>query len=462
MFHIIDRPPFDDFTFKLFLELFKNRKSYGLQHAEFIYTWSAYMSLDTGLVKPKEMFVPGSIRKVPEDLTELYFWKYGYDHILDEGMFFNQMDDVYEHFKTNMQDHPNFKTYTYLQFCQVYKSIRNRIQSKKQIEYKVHEIIKDAKIVVLFVKDHFRVNLDKSWINPVPELSEYFANMCDYYSDKQFVLVTSLENLHIEIDKPNCHIIPMGGDITNQIGNFNEYMPMTKKEETDKIAISLNRGVRNHRTYLVSLLYGLGLNKSTSISYLGMKNLSNVVLADVLKYDNLSDSNFSLVSDGFKQFLSSSMDFDDEDIYKDTKSNDNIYNFNNSLRKKYRTSFVEFVSETNYNERSFNVTEKFSNSVFGYNLPVIVSSPNYVEFLRTAGFDMFDDIVDHSYDNELDKIKRLYKLVTDNMGLIISGNHLDLFARNKSRFDSNCNKLINDLPIFYTTRFWKKLKELKL
>ena len=462
MFHIIDRPPFDDFTFNLFLELFKNRKSYGLQQAEFIYTWSAYMSLDNGVVKSKEMFIPGSISTVPQDLTELYFWKYGYTHILDDGMFMNQMDDVYEHFKTDMKDHPGFDSYTYLRFCQVYKSIRNSVQSKKQLEYKIHEIIKGTNLVVLFVKDHFRTNLEKSWLNPIPELSEYFANMCDYYYDKKFVLVTSLENLHKEIDKPNCSIIPMGGDITNQITRFGEYIPVDKKVKTSKTSISLNRGVRNHRTYLISLLYGLGLDQHTSISYLGLKETAGRELVDVLKYDSLPDPHLSIVEEGFKKFMSTDMDFDDEDIYKESKANDNIYNFNSSLRKKYRSSFLEFVSETNYNELSFNVTEKFSHSVFGYNIPIIVSSPGYVEFLRTVGFDVFDDLVDHSYDMVADKTVRLYSLVNANADLVSSDLSEKMFSKNKSRFDFNCNRIVNDLTMFYNDRFWKKLKDIKI
>lgn len=461
MFHIIERPPFDDFTFKLFLDLFKNRKSYGLQHAEFIYTWSAYMSLDNGVVKPKGMFEPGSIRTVPQDLTELYFWKYGYNHILGEGTFMNQMDDLYEHFKADMKDHPGFDSYTYLQFCRGYQAIRNNIQSKKQIEYKIHEIIKGTNIAVLFVKDHFRVNLEKSWLNPMPELSEYFANMCDYYRDKKFVLVTSLENLHKEIDKPNCTVIPMGGDITNQIFRFSEYMPVERKVKTDKTSISLNRGVRNHRTYLVALLYGLGLDQHIDISYLGLKEISKQNLLDVLKYNSLSDPYLSTVSEGFKKFMSTDMDFDDVDIYKETKSNDNIYNFNNSLRNKYRSSFVEFISETNYNELSFNVTEKFSHSVFGYNIPIVVSSPGYVEFLRTAGFDVFDDLVDHTYDTTPDKIKRLHTLVNSNADLVSSGFSEKIFNKHKSRFDFNCNRIVNDFPAFYHDRFWKKLKDIK-
>ena len=78
-------------------------------------------------------------------------------------------------------------------------------------------------------------------------------------------------------------------------------------------------------------------------------------------------------------------------------------------------------------------------------MPIFVSSPGYVEFIRSMGFDVFDDIVNHSYDEETDKLKRLHKLINDNMEIILS-NRLDkIFFTNKSRFDSNYGRLVNEL-----------------
>jgi len=461
MFHVIDRPPFDDFTFRLFTELYKNKKSYGLQHAQFIYTWSAYMSQVDGHIKSKTLFVPGYIGNVPEDITEMYFWKFGYNHILGESKYINQVDDLYNHFTETMKNEPNFNEATYDKFCSTYNRIHRSIQNKKQVEYKIQDIIKKTDTVVLFVKDHFRVDLHKSWTIDVPELAEYFSNMCDFYSNKKFVLVTSLENLDKEINKPNCSIITMGGDITNQINRFDEYNPVTTKFKSNKSVISLNRGIRNHRTYLVSLLYGLDLDKHVAVSYLDAHKVKGDALTDVLKYDYVHDNFFNIVSQGFSKFKMSNQVFDDSEIYKNTTSNDNIYNFNNSLTGKYQSSFVEFVTETNYNELGFNVTEKLSHSVFGYNLPILVSSPGYIEFLRQAGFDVFDDIVNHSYDNELDKTIRIQKAVTDNIELVSSNMASDMFIENKTRFDHNCRLLKEDLSKFYTDRFWKNIEKIK-
>jgi phosphopentomutase len=78
------------------------------------------------------------------------------------------------------------------------------------------------------------------------------------------------------------------------------------------------------------------------------------------------------------------------------------------------------------------------------------------------GFDVFDDIVNHSYDEETDKLKRLHKLINDNMEIILS-NRLDkIFFTNKSRFDSNYGRLVNELESFYRTRFWKLMEKIKI
>ena len=50
--------------------------------------------------------------------------------------------------------------------------------------------------------------------------------------------------------------------------------------------------------------------------------------------------------------------------------------------------------------------------MFYETLPIIVSVPGTVELLRKQGFDLFDDIIDHSYDNIADDVNRFKQLVT--------------------------------------------------
>lgn len=60
------------------------------------------------------------------------------------------------------------------------------------------------------------------------------------------------------------------------------------------------------------------------------------------------------------------------------------------------------------------ITEKTSKAILLCQFPLMVSVPGTVNKLRRDGFDMFDDIIDHSYDNEPDPWRRV-KMVADQL-----------------------------------------------
>ena len=60
------------------------------------------------------------------------------------------------------------------------------------------------------------------------------------------------------------------------------------------------------------------------------------------------------------------------------------------------------------------VTEKTSKALLLCQLPLMVSVPGSVKNLRTHGIDMFDDIIDHSYDSEQD-LRRRISMIADQL-----------------------------------------------
>lgn len=99
-----------------------------------------------------------------------------------------------------------------------------------------------------------------------------------------------------------------------------------------------------------------------------------------------------------------------------------IYNFTNfsMFNVICETSFDTTESST-YPGMYFNsrychnrrfVTEKTMMAIYNKQIPIILSVTNTVEYLRSLGLDMFDDIVDHSYDLEENPEKRI-KMVAD-------------------------------------------------
>jgi hypothetical protein len=94
-----------------------------------------------------------------------------------------------------------------------------------------------------------------------------------------------------------------------------------------------------------------------------------------------------------------------EAIY--TQKLDNAKNFDLHLRSLYQDHFVEIVVETQFNVPFFGASEKFKNSVYGCSFPIVLGGYGIVKFLRNLGFDMFDDVIDHSYDCIQDPLDRL-------------------------------------------------------
>jgi hypothetical protein len=125
----------------------------------------------------------------------------------------------------------------------------------------------------------------------------------------------------------------------------------------------------------------------------------------------------------------------------------------NSIDEKITGAFVNFVQETSFDRSlALNVTEcntwsvplisekSIKPFVFGQ-VPIFVSHYENLKYLREFGFDLFDDIIDHSYDTELDPFKRI-KLCVDQLEKICSWSLDDCqkFKQdNMHRFENNRN-----------------------
>jgi hypothetical protein len=106
----------------------------------------------------------------------------------------------------------------------------------------------------------------------------------------------------------------------------------------------------------------------------------------------------------------------------------------------YNNSFVEFVSCTEFAQPTTQIDEKFINSVIGYNFPIIIGSRGTVKFIRDSGFDMFDDVVDHSYDNIDNPVDRIISAVESNQHLITDyATTIKRWVECRPRFDANFN-----------------------
>lgn len=316
-------------------------------------------------------------------------------------------------------------------------------------------------LIVIGIKDH----LTSGWFNPYTELKPnlvlYLEEFFNFYSNKTFILFTSTENL--TLDCKNVHIVNWGGDIVNQQREYKELDPVLDKNfNSKKHFISLNRNNRHHRTILLSFIYGMELANYGHITCLYKDTLVKNFVDTGIPQSGIGIGGVLLR--GFEQFKKTTFaDQDNKDIYP-FRDNDNVYNFNRSLRKYYQNSFIEIVSETSFTEPCYLITEKTLNSIYGCNFPIILCGCGSIQLLRDIGFDVFDDIIDHSYDQISDPIGKIYSALDKNRNLLNNDELVkDLWLKNKHRFLKNIDVARNNMHNFYQNRAeeqWKKLRYL--
>jgi hypothetical protein len=323
------------------------------------------------------------------------------------------------------------------------------IMAKDMLEYNV--IDNPADIDFDFWRDNYFTTDDT-----INQLSKQ-------HPDKTFIIF--VENEEYISSSPNVSIIPSGGGLTNNIEYATVTPAIEKNVNTTTVGIALNRQIRLHRLALISLLYGMELDQYAHVSALHLyKQFAKINSNDILdhlswRFDNKHNEIKTLMSTGLQKIYNNVVEFNiTNDIYElgtgDTVVNlDNPANFEKNLQHLYRNSFVEIVSESWYSGPMPVLSEKYLNSVYGCNFPILISSAGTVAYLRIIGFDVFDDIVNHDYDLIQNPIDRLYSAINLNSHLLTdSAQTIELWQHNVDRFKKNVAFAQKDMYTWFEKR----------
>jgi len=255
-------------------------------------------------------------------------------------------------------------------------------------------------------------------------------------------------------------IIPWGGDLTNQQAEYKKLDPIIDKNlESPFSFISLNRNSRDHRTLALSIIFGLNLESRGLLSFANTAISKNDIQ---LLIDNITENNLikTVATQGSNKLLNYDFDLKNGQNIYSNGPNDNVSNFKNNLSSSYENCFVEFINETSCPEKCFLLTEKTLNSVYACNFPIWICSKGTVKFLREIGLDVFDDIIDHRYDNIEDAAERIYQAVELNKTFLLDNDLVkNKWQQCKSRFLKNVQFVKEDLYDFYQKRAKEKFAE---
>lgn len=176
----------------------------------------------------------------------------------------------------------------------------------------------------------------------------------------------------------------------------------------DNVFISLNYNLIGKRSYRLALLSLLKENDLLKFGAISCSQISN----DLIKKEIFSsESEISLVYKKmiFKNLLDMEPKILDSCDYptSSSKIGDVI---SDTLSNYHLSSFLHVVNETNYYEEKLHLTEKIFKPIVLKRPFVLVAAAGNLSYLKSYGFKTFDKWIDESYDNELDKDLRLYKI----------------------------------------------------
>lgn len=289
-------------------------------------------------------------------------------------------------------------------------------------------------VSLVLVTDHNGIPVETSSGDISPAYDEMRIHLNKIAANKKVVLITGHRDDDVEgTPTPNIHRIwfPYVGMLEDMDGYQAVDIVREKNFSSTKHWVSLNRCHNHHRVMTAMILLGQGLGLDLDEKkHTGRLHISPAPLQGVRDWKQfwgntyhqvLDPSQEKILDQGFKR-LRNGMNGGQPDgsVISDTvRLRSNSVNFDKRLRYMYQDSVIEIINGTTfYNPAGYSYCEKVLNSILGMNLPLFSGNRGMVHGMRLMGFDVFDDIIDHSYDVVEDPIQRMFALVQSNLRLL--------------------------------------------
>ena len=203
-----------------------------------------------------------------------------------------------------------------------------------------------------------------------------------------------------------------------------------KDKKRNKMYINLNRVPKAHRIRLMmrlmeNNLLDDGYNSLMSFP-LGVEKINKLLLDDRKERNSAEEYHIQFPEENkesirkINKLLPMTVDF--------TKPGGSGFAFGSALSgpsKLANDSYFNIVTESHYREwGGFLSSEKIIKPLISMQPFFVLAQPYTLKYLRDSGFKTFGDIIDESYDNEVDDIKR-FNMVIDEITKLFTQNTLD-------------------------------------
>jgi hypothetical protein len=316
---------------------------------------------------------------------------------------------------------------------------------------KVIDCCKDKNLKILFINFHESNNNEFEVLNQLNNyISDFSLNGDNFYYINNNAKLK--EYAHILNTKINVYTSTFIFDIIASKLNRNESIFKPNKEF---LFSCHNRATRRHRIETLCFLKKHDILKDTDWTYvdpdLAIKNFEP---GDLTGY-------FTFVADEIDYFKEIGLKYSKYETHKTNwlQIESGAYIVDKITEECFTNCYINIITETFFNSPEIHATEKSFRAFYFMQLPIFVATYGHVQYLRKRfGFDMFDDLIDHSYDLEKNSQKRLkmvfeeIKRLNNNKKTVIS-----FYKKNKDRFEKNLDLLQQIYKKEETTNFFKSL-----
>jgi hypothetical protein len=196
---------------------------------------------------------------------------------------------------------------------------------------------------------------------------------------------------------------------------------------------------RLHRNFLLMLIKHFGLTNYTYSLPWKEKNLGSKSLLKLTSNDHyrkiISDNIVTAIPG--TSYVFGSEDLLDQGLQNGTFTNQETYD--KLLRiTVFEPSCISLITESLFFERETRISEKTIMAMYGGTIPIWVGGWRHADRLRELGFDLFDDIIDHSYQTMSDPLDRCYSSIELNIDLLRDPDRVRQFVQdNHARLEYN-------------------------
>ena len=221
------------------------------------------------------------------------------------------------------------------------------------------------------------------------------------------------------------------------------------------IFLCQNQRSHNHRVILLTYLRNLNLLKDDIIDWSLVEKYNTNIVQSIKHLKGYIDSTNTILVNDYKIITSTKkLSYYEQNVnWFDSYGKFNPYK--HVTLDSYKNSYINIVTETHYNfiENNTHITEKSFKPFYYFQLPIFLSRPNHIKMMREEyNFDFFDDLIDHSYDTEIDDVKRFHMVVNEIKRLSSMKEEISVYYKN------NIDKLIHNHN-FIKTYSEKKVEE---